>query len=129
MKNTIIILTILICTVSFGQNKTKRALFLGNSYTGVNNLPQIIADIATSMNDVLIFDSNTPGGYTLQGHSTNTTSISKINMGNWDYVILQEQSVIPSSKHSVVDQQFFPFARILDSMNHASNFVVKPYSI
>jgi hypothetical protein len=52
-----------------------KVLFLGNSYTGVNNLPQMIANVALSVGDRLIFDSNTPGGYTLQGHSTNTTSL------------------------------------------------------
>ncbi|HNW97611.1 MAG TPA: hypothetical protein PKK00_04265 [Bacteroidales bacterium] len=55
MKNIIIILTLVLnFTISFGQHQTKRVLFLGNSYTYVNNLPQVIADAALSNSDTLI---------------------------------------------------------------------------
>src|SRR5262245_3027863 len=78
------------------QPLKKKVLFLGNSYTTVNNLPQLIAGIATSTGDTLVFDSNAPGGYTLQGHFSNNLSIGKISAGNWDNVVLQEQSQRPS---------------------------------
>lgn len=96
MKYIIVFFVLISCSIANGQSITKRALFLGNSYTGVNNLPQMIADVTTSTGDTLIFGSNTPGGYTLQGHSTNATSLAKIAVGNWDYVVLQEQSQNPS---------------------------------
>ena len=105
---------------SIGQTK-KSVLFLGNSYTYVNNLPQITADIATSMNDTLLFDSNTPGGYTLQGHSTNATSLSKIMVGNWNYVVLQEQSQLPSFDIVQVETDVFPYAHTLDSLINEYN--------
>jgi hypothetical protein len=76
--------------------KELHVLFLGNSYTYVNNLPQVIHDIAITTGDTLIFDSNTPGGYTLQQHLTDSISLNKIMLGNWDYVIMQEQSQLPS---------------------------------
>ena len=75
--------------------QSNKVLFLGNSYTGVNNLPQIIADIALSVGDTLIFDSNTPGGYQLIDHSLNTVSQNKIATGGWDYIVLQGQSQEP----------------------------------
>ena len=103
------------------QNSSKRALFLGNSYTNVNNLPQMIADISASTNDTLIIDSNTPGGYTLQGHSTNITSLAKIALGNWDYVVLQEQSQLPSFPIGQVETEVFPYAQLLDSLINAEN--------
>lgn len=56
----------------------------------------MVANVALSLGDTLIFDSNTPGGYTLQGHSTNAVSQAKIAQGRWDYVVLQEQSQLPS---------------------------------
>jgi len=96
--------------------QSKRVLFLGNSYTGVNNLPLLIKNIALSTNDTLIVDSNTPGGYTLQGHSTNTTSQSKLMAGNWDFVVLQEQSQLPSFPHDQVEVEVFPYAKFLDSV-------------
>ena len=81
------------------QSVTKKVLFLGNSYTYVNNLPQIVADVATSMGDTLIFDSNTPGGYSLSGHLTDSISQSKIAEGHWDYIVLQEQSQMPAMQN------------------------------
>ncbi len=77
--------------ILFAQS-SKRVLFLGNSYTYANNLPQLIADAALSVNDTLIFDFHTPGGYTLLQHSNNTISQSKIILGGWDHVVLQGQS-------------------------------------
>lgn len=77
----------------FGQS-TRRVLFIGNSFTYVNNLPQMISDVASSTGDVLIFDSNTPGGYYLSDHLMSTVvSINKIKTGNWNYVVLQGQSL------------------------------------
>ncbi|NTW34059.1 MAG: hypothetical protein HGB12_15825 [Bacteroidetes bacterium] len=78
------------------QHLSKKVLFLGNSYTYVNNLPQMVADVATSMGDTLIFDSNTPGGCTLEQHFADNTSRNKIMAKGWDYVILQEQSQLPA---------------------------------
>ena len=96
--------------------QSKKVLFLGNSYTGVNNLPLLIRNIALSTNDTLIVDSNTPGGYTFQLHTTNTTSQSKLMAGNWDFVVLQEQSQLPSFPDDQVAVEVFPYARTLDSI-------------
>lgn len=74
---------------------SRKVLFLGNSYTYVNNLPQLIADAALSVGDTLIFDSHTPGGYKLVQHSADAISQSKIAAGGWDYVVLQGQSQEP----------------------------------
>ena len=96
--------------------QSKRVLFLGNSYTAVNNLPLLLKNIALSTNDSLIVDSNTPGGYTFQLHTTNTTSQNKLMAGNWDFVVLQEQSQLPSFPDDQVAVEVFPFARFLDSV-------------
>ncbi|PLX10888.1 MAG: hypothetical protein C0598_09390 [Marinilabiliales bacterium] len=99
----------------------KRVLFLGNSYTAVNNLPQLIADVAASNGDSLIFDKNTPGGYTLEEHSSNAVSIDKIAQGNWDFVVLQGQSQRPSWPDEVVEEDVYPYAQILDSIINTHN--------
>jgi len=92
----VVLLTFFTIISARAQSHKKKVLFLGNSYTYVNNLPQMIADAASSTGDTLIFDSYTPGGYTLLAHSTDTTSLAKIAQGTWDYVVLQEQSQLPS---------------------------------
>ena len=101
--------------------QTKKVLFLGNSYTSVNNTPQICADLAASVNDTLIYESNTPGGYTLEAHSTNDISLNKIAQGNWDFVFLQEQSQRPALPDEQVFQDVFPYARKLDSLIREAN--------
>jgi PKD repeat protein len=121
MKIKLILLNTILFSVLHGQILTKRALFLGNSYTSVNNLPQLVADVAASAGDTLIIDSNTPGGYTLQNHSVNSSSLAKIALGNWDYVVLQEQSQLPSFPDSQVEAEVFPYAHLLDSIINSEN--------
>ncbi len=103
------------------QAISKSALFIGNSYVYTNDLPAQIKNIAISMGDELITDSNTPGGYTFELHSTNATTLSKIALGTWDYVILQEQSQIPSFPIGQVETICFPYATILDDLIHEAN--------
>ena len=78
----------------------QKVLFLGNSYTYVNNLPLLVAGLAHFSGDSLFFDSNTPGGYTLGwqpiAHCSDNTSLAKIRSNEWDFVVLQEQSQIPA---------------------------------
>jgi hypothetical protein len=96
MKNIILVLVLILGIKAVGQTQTRKVLFLGNSYTSANNLPQIISQLATNTGDVLIYDSNLPGGYTLQDHFASTTSQNKILSNNWDYIVLQEQSQRPA---------------------------------
>lgn len=92
-----IIITSLLITIGLNANAQlkRKVLFLGNSYTDVNNLPQLIHDLAISVGDTLIYDKNTPGGYQLESHFNDATSKAKIMAGGWDYVVLQGQSQEP----------------------------------
>jgi hypothetical protein len=96
------------------QDEPIRVLFLGNSYTAYNNLPQLIDDCAASAGFDMETGANTPGGTTFLAHSQNTTSLSLIQQGNWDFVVLQEQSQIPSFPISQVESECFPFAAALN---------------
>jgi hypothetical protein len=117
-----IVTLLLLCSTLFATARTKRVLFLGNSYTYVNNLPQITKDIALSAGDTLIFDVEAIGGATLEQHAwSNPPSIAKIAQGNWDYVVLQEQSQRPSFPTSQVMSDVFPPAKFLDSVIHHYN--------
>ena len=103
-----------------GQSK-KKVLFLGNSYTGVNNLPNMISLAALSVGDTLLSDSNTPGGYKLSDHHGNSTSINKILQEKWDYVVLQDQSQEPSWQFWQLQTELFPYAEALcDTIRHES---------
>jgi hypothetical protein len=104
---------------------TRQVLFLGNSYTAVNNLPQLVHDVALSAGDTMVFDSNAPGGYQLINHSLDSVSLNKILAGGWDYVILQGQSQEPI----VATSQFTSGASALFNLIKQSNpcAVAMPY--
>lgn len=104
-----------------GQTNSKRVFFVGNSYTAVNNLPQTIYSLALTVGDTLIYDSNTPGGQTFEGHFADVNTTGKIALGTWDYVVLQEQSQRPSFPDDQVAIEVFPFAKKLDSLIRLAN--------
>ena len=93
MKLKITVLIFFLYIVPFKAQNTKRVLFLGNSYTQANNLPQMTADVAASTGKNLLFDMNAPGGYYIGQHVTNAISLAKVEVGNWDHVVLQDQSL------------------------------------
>ncbi|HTN45153.1 MAG TPA: DUF4886 domain-containing protein [Flavipsychrobacter sp.] len=99
-----------------GVAMPKRVLFIGNSYTYVNDLPLMLKNVAASAGDTVIYDSYAPGGYTLQQHAADATALNKIMQGNWDFVVLQEQSQRPSFPITQVQTSVFPYAEKLDSL-------------
>lgn len=74
-----------------------RVLFIGNSYTEYNRLPEMIAALARSTEGdaPLEFDSQLVGGATLEQHWNDGVALEKIQEGSWDFVVLQEQSLRP----------------------------------
>ncbi|NDI98560.1 T9SS type A sorting domain-containing protein [Flavobacterium sp. LaA7.5] len=95
LKLLITVTTLWFATDAFSQ-VTRKVLFIGNSYLYTNDLPLMIENVAASAGDQLIQDSNTIGGYTLSEHATNTVTQTKITAQDWDYIVLQEQSQLPS---------------------------------
>lgn len=111
-----LVFSFLFCSLLYAQNDTLRVLFLGNSYTYYNNLPSLTQLFSASTNKTLIVDSNTPGGYTLDLHSRDSSSLSKISQGNWDAVVLQEQSQIPTIDFYRYSSMYPSCKRINDSI-------------
>jgi len=133
-KLTLLLLTVISINNLFAQD-TLRVLFLGNSYTSFNNLSQLVQSLSSSAGKTLIIDSNMPGGMTVSGHVNNATSIAKISQGNWDYVVIQEQSQIPSIDYyryndmypamtslKLLIEQYNPCAKIITYMTWGRRF-------
>ncbi len=95
----------------YSKGSPYRILFIGNSYTSVNNLPQLILDIASTTGDDFYFQSSTPGGCTFQQHLSVSSDL--IKQGGWDYVVLQEQSQLPSFPYNQFMSQSYPYAQQL----------------
>jgi len=74
-----------------------RVLFIGNSYTFVNDLPGLTVALAdaSGQSPRLEIDSQLVGGATLEQHWNDGVAVQKIRQGNWDFVVLQEQSMRP----------------------------------
>ncbi len=117
-------LTLLSLASVVAQNRPN-VLFIGNSYTEVNNLPLLVQHVAQSMGDDINYSSNTPGGCTFQQHCSNQ-SMDLIRHGGWDYVILQEQSQYPSFPQAQVENEVFPFAAQLVDSVYANNPCAEP---
>lgn len=74
-----------------------RVLFIGNSYTYVNDLPMVIADLAAAAHETRRFEPEVVlvGGATLEGHIVGHDALPAIARGRWDDIVLQEQSTRP----------------------------------
>ena len=72
-----------------------RVLFIGNSYTTVNDLPKFTEWLASSEKRKLETTTIATNGYTLEDHWNAGQAVAAIRQGGWDYVVLQEQSVRP----------------------------------
>ena len=79
--------------------KPIRILFVGNSYTSVNNLPVMIQKLAAADKECrpVEFKAVTPGGYAFQRHFDEEKAGTRkaIAEGKWDLVVMQEQSQMP----------------------------------
>lgn len=76
----------------------RRILLVGNSHTYVNagvdvHLQALINAAHPDWNAVV--NAQTGGGYTLENHYHDQATLNSINEGDWDLVILQEQSSRP----------------------------------
>ncbi|NDC40884.1 MAG: hypothetical protein EBZ77_04930, partial [Chitinophagia bacterium] len=114
-------LTVLFCAPITSDALTRRVLYIGNSYIFTNNVPLLVDSLCQAHGDTIIYDQNLIGGYTLNQHSTNATTIAKIFSQHWDIVIVQEQSQMPSFPPSQVATDVYPYATRLDSMVRAND--------
>ncbi len=71
-----------------------RVLFIGNSYTYYNNLPEIFSKVAASGGHPVETFMIAPGSTTLGQNLENKETRGALENGKWDFVVLQEQSLL-----------------------------------
>ncbi len=81
---------------SFPGATCTRVLFIGNSYTSVNDLPDTFADLAWAGGHRVQPQALDEGGWTLQQHLAAPETATTLASEHWNVVVLQEQSEIPS---------------------------------
>ena len=72
-----------------------KVLFIGNSFTARNNLPELLARLAESRGQRLQHRLISAGGASLRMHWNKGDALKAIQQTRYDYVVLQEQSTLP----------------------------------
>ena len=98
-----------------------KVLLIGNSYTYYHQMPSAIQEIAVTQKLKLSCTCICPGGYSFSQHLQNKDAINAVQKGDWDYVVLQEQSLAPAKPTEEVAKTVYPAARSLDSLIHVHN--------
>lgn len=91
-----------------------RVLFLGNSYTYGNDLPELFAELARSGGHNVEVDMLAEGGLRLSDHAQSVETLDRLTSSQWTFVVLQEQSQIPALQ-VYRRREMYPAARQLVS--------------
>jgi hypothetical protein len=89
-----------------------RVLFIGNSYTYVNDLPATFTKLAKSGGHRVETGISAQGGWFLSDHVNSAETLDLIKSSKWNFVALQEQSQAPASGQVRVTRMY-PAARTL----------------
>ena len=100
------------CSNLQASKSCTRVLFIGNSYTYVNDLPNTFVSLARAGGHRTEVGMSAQGGWMLADHVKSSDTIAKINSGKWNFVVLQEQSEVPAFQQSR-NQEMYPAASIL----------------
>ena len=123
MKTKFIIILFAINSI---YSKNISVLFIGNSYTQMNNFSQMVSDIAAINGDTIIADFSAFDGYTLKKHYSDKKTIDKINSRHWDYVVMQEQSQRPILDINAFNEKTFYYADKLLQIIYDNNIETQP---
>ncbi|HZR23307.1 MAG TPA: hypothetical protein VFA59_06955 [Vicinamibacterales bacterium] len=81
-----------------------RVLFVGNSLTTVNNLPELVQRLAAAGNQKFEYRIVAFDGYSLEDHWNRGDARRAIAEGGWSYVVLQQgPSALPESRVLLID--------------------------
>ena len=117
MNRNLLLSIILFSAILSNAQDSISVLFVGNSYTYVNDLPAMTSNLAISLGDEITFDSKTNGGFTFANQLNDPLTHSKIQSKPWDYVVLQGQSQEPSFPTAQVNANTLPQAvQLADSV-------------
>ena len=96
-----------------GDNPQHSVLWLGNSYTFRNNVPQLTSQLAAADGRSLIYDVHAESSWTWKLHSKSEETLAKIQSRQWDSVVLQEQSTRPAEDDAEVCLESVPYLDLL----------------
>lgn len=95
------------------SDEEKRVLFIGNSYTHYFEMPRLIEAMARSAECNLHVEYVAPGGSRLKLHAQSGETLSAIGSQDWDAVVLQNFSQLPSQPLPEVERKTMPHVMTL----------------
>ena len=94
-----------------------KVLFIGNSYTQMNQMPTLLKKIIDKSGNNAIVEESTEPGASFKIHSERTEMYNKINSRKWDYIVLQGYSRELTFDNNYIDTATVPFLnKIIDSI-------------
>ena len=113
-KINLMLLLVIMLSTSFGycqqnysidKSDTLKILFIGNSFTGYNDMPGIVRELAITSKKNIFVDCFLSYGRCLYVISQNPQVKEKISQQQWDYVVLQDgphNAAYPDSYQSLI---------------------------
>lgn len=96
-------------------------LFVGNSYTHMNKMPELVGKMAESKGYKVNVEMNAKSSHTFKMHSERSDLFEHIKKKKWDYVVLQGFSRELSYEPEYIDTATIPYLnKIVDSI-YANN--------
>lgn len=96
-------------------------LFIGNSYSF--GVPVAFKEVAQSRGKKVRTGHSTNGGWYLSQHMSHPPTLKKIREGNWDVVVIQDQSLSPAKPESVRRRKMYPGVQLLAEEARAAGAV------
>jgi len=98
------------CSYDIDKTDPIKILFIGNSYTYYNDMPKMLECISASNGVAIKVSMIVKGGETIKGHWKKGNALNSIKNNNWDFVVLQEQSLWALFPYS--RKRFFEYASL-----------------
>lgn len=125
VSNAIRLAVLAVAGTNLASSKQLRVMFVGNSFTFVNDLPGQIENIAQSLGDKLVHETSVIGGCTLwfqrAGKDART---AKLLQEDWDFIVLQDYSMLPTVKEARAE---YLYPAVKDFTSHKKQAKVVMY--
>lgn len=116
MRRLLFPIFFLICTVPVWSQQTS-ILFIGNSYTANNDLPDVFKKLAADFQREVFVDTVIQRGKNLTYHASLPITYQKISERKWDYIVIQAHSAELAQPLSVIESNTRPaVTQIIDSI-------------
>lgn len=111
-------------SVTLAQD-TLSVLFIGNSFTFMNDMPDLFKGIAESNGKKVYVQKSVKQGTSLEYHANTPDTYKAIRSRKWDVIVLQEQSNIPAQPESMINKISLPYAKQLTDSIRRNNECTK----